>query len=123
NQPTGFISRRDVLEAITGMQKKESMPVIFKHPDLQPNESDQAELDKVAQVWAKKVANQMPISQIVVSYEITARTSEGKINEIETTVIVDPASGPSSDSLIAKTKARSWLEGLRQAIDTIDRQL
>lgn len=123
NQPTRFISRRDVLEALVSLRVKAGQPVIFKHTDRQVSAAEQQQLDEVAQAWANKVAEQLPISQIVVSYEITAKTSEGKVNEIETTVIVDPAAGPSSDSLVAKTKSRSWLEGLREAMDIIDSQL
>jgi CBS domain-containing protein len=123
NRPTGFISRRDVLEAIVGLRSEAKQPVIFKHTDMQVPESDQRQLERFAQIWASKVAEKMPISQIVVSYAITAKTSEGKVNEIETTIIVDPAAGPSSESLIAKTKSRSWLEGLREGTDVIDKQL
>ena len=122
NQPTGFISRRDVLEALAGLKADQELPIIFKHTDMDVSEADQQQLDKVAQVWAAKVAQRMPFSQIVVSYEV-AKTGEGRVREIETTVIVDPASGPSSDSLIAKSKSRSWIEGLRQAIDNINTQL
>lgn len=122
NQPTGFISRRDLLEAMTSLQSQDSQPVIFKHTDMEVSAEDQQRLDEVAQNWANKITRSMPISQIVVSYEV-AKTGEGRVREIETTVIVDPASGPSSDSLIAKTKSRSWLEGLREAIDILDSQL
>src|SRR5690606_995190 len=68
NQPTGFIARRDVLEAMTGLHVDEQMPVIFKHTDMDVREDEQRRLNKVAQVWATKIAKQMPISQIVVSY-------------------------------------------------------
>jgi CBS domain-containing protein len=123
NQPTGFISRRDILEALVGLRSESRQPVIFKHTDMQISQSDQQQLERLAQIWATKLAVQFPISQIVVSYEITAKSSEGKVNEIETTLIVDPAAGPSSDSIIAKVKSRSWLEGLREAMGNIDKQL
>lgn len=122
NRPSGFLSRRDVLVAMLNLDERSRMPVQFRHPDIQVSPAEQMRLDAVAQGWATKLNRRMPISEISISYGI-AKTAQGRVKEIETTMIVDPAAGPSSESLVAKAKTRGWLEGLHQTMRMVDTQM
>lgn len=121
HRPTGFISRKDLLRAITALQAGESQPVVFRHPDINLSDSQQARLDNIIEPWAAKLTSRVPVSQITVSYGVS-KTPEGGIREVDTTLIIDPAAGPSSDSVIAKAKSRSWEDGLRSTMAIADKQ-
>ena len=122
NYPTGFLSRRDILVALLDLEERPRLPVEFRHLDLRVSESEQQRLDAVAQAWATKVNRQMPLSRVTISFGVI-RNPQGRVKEIETTTIVDPAGGPSSESLIGKAKTRGWLDGLQQTMRMVDTQL
>jgi hypothetical protein len=110
------------LVTLLNLEAQSRMPVQFRHPDIQVSHAERIRLEAVAQGWATKLNRRMPISEISISYGI-AKTAQGRVREIETTMIVDPAAGPSSESLVAKAKTRSLLEGLHQTMRMVDTQI
>ncbi len=122
NQPTGFMSRKDILIALLDLQPDQQFPITFKHPDMKVSSGEKLKLHKTATTWAKKFDRRFPFSRLTVSYEVSKNTV-GMVKLIETTVIVDPLAGQSSQSLIATALERTWDDGLRKALALIDKQL
>lgn len=118
NKPTGFLSTRDILQAISFLRPEEDIPLIIKKPS---NSVSDNELERAREhLWrfGRKLKKRMAIEKIEVASE-EPKSANGDTKAYNLTVIVTPVSGK---AFVAITKQRNYLDGIQEAIALIEKQ-
>lgn len=119
NKPTGFLSTRDMLQAILllGPEEKEVLLIINKPSDaVSDTELEQA--TEYLQTFGQKLKRRIGIEKIEVTSE-EPKSSAGNTKMFNITVILTPVAGK---SLVANIKNRKYLDGIQEATKIIEKQ-
>ncbi len=116
-RPTGFLSIRDILQAITLLRPEEAIPLIVKKPDDVSDEEWQEITDYLVR-FGKKLKERMEVEKIEVASK-GPKNANGDQTIFNISLVVTPVAGK---VLIAKTKQRSFLDGIQEATTMIEKQ-
>ena len=116
-KPTGFLSIRDVLQAITFLQSEENVLLIIKRPSKAVSNKELKQATNYLELFAKKLKKRMKIEKIeVTSKEVKNPNGDTKI--FNSTVIFTPVAGK---SLVVVTKNRNFFDGIQEATKSIEK--
>jgi CBS domain-containing protein len=118
NKPTGFLSTRDLLQAVSLFRPEEDIPLIIKNPSSSVSANEFELVKKHLTKFGKKLKKRMTIEKIEIAAEESKNPREQTI-EFTTTLIVTPTA---RKSLVAVTKHRGFLDGIQEATAIIERQ-
>jgi len=118
NKPTGFLSTRDLLQAIAILKPEESIPLIMKKPSesVTLKEFESAENHLIR--FGRKLKKRMEIEKIEVASE-EPKNGRGETSAYNTTIMVTPVSGK---PFVVTTKQRKYLDGIQEATILIEKQ-
>jgi CBS domain-containing protein len=118
NKPTGFLSTRDLLQAIAALAPEESVPLIMKKPSKSVPAKEFGEAESQLMRFGRNLKKRMEIEKIEVASE-EPKNAHGQTKVFNTTVMVTPVSGK---SFVVITKQREYLDGIQEAIVLIEKQ-
>lgn len=119
NRPVGFLSLRDILEAVSTLRPvEESTPIIMEKPSATVSKNEYLQFQEMIERMRSKVQKRIKLEKIEVSFE-EPKYPDGKTAEFNTTIVVTPLKG---EKLVAKTKNPVFLNAVSQAISEITRQ-
>ncbi len=117
NRPTGFLSTRDLLLAVSQLRPVADIPLIMAKPDMvYASELDVTEEYLVQ--FGKKLQKRMAIEKIEVTSE-EIKNTKGQVKEFDTTLIVVPVAG---EPLVASGKQRRFFDSVQEAAGLIEKQ-
>lgn len=117
-KPTGFLSTRDILQAITLLQPEEDVLLIIKKPHNAVSDNELTQATEHLEQFGKKLKKRMGIEKIEVATK-GPKDLDGQTKIFNTSVIVTPVAGK---AFVAVTKNRSFIEGIQQATTLIEKQ-
>ncbi len=118
NKPTGFLSTRDILQAIALLRPEEEIPLIIKKPSNSVSDKELEDATEHLARFGKKLKKRMGIEKIEVASE-EPKNAKGDTKAFNTTVIVTPVAGK---AFVAVTKRRSFMDGIQEATALIEKQ-
>lgn len=118
NKPSGVLSIHDLLKAITRLKPKEDILLIIKKPSDSVTDKELESAREYLIRFGRKLKERMVINKIDVASE-ESKDANGQTIEFNTTVIVTPVAGK---ALVAVTKQRGFLDGIKEAIVLIEKQ-
>lgn len=117
-KPTGFLSTRDILQALTRLRPEKDVRIIVKKPSSVVSDTQLEKVNEYLSIFAKKLSKRMGIEKIEVTSKEPKNTA-GKTKKFTTKLIVIPVAG---NSLVAETKERNYLDSVRNAAGLIEKQ-
>lgn len=118
NKPTGFLSTRDLLQALTLLRPEVYVPLNIKRPSKAVSETELHRAMEHLEQFGKKLNKRMHVANIEVTTK-EAKSPKGLTMIFNTTVMVIPVAGK---ALVAETKDRSYLDGIQSATKIIEKQ-
>lgn len=118
NKPTGFLSTRDILQAIVLLRSEEEIPLIIKKPSNSVSDKELDNATAYLERFGKKLKKRMGIEKIEVASE-EPKNPKGETITFNTTVIVTPVAGK---PFVAITKNRNFMDGIQAATVIIEKQ-
>lgn len=118
NKPTGFLSTRDLLLALTKLRSEDSIHITLKKPGAAVSDKELEEATDYLDHFAKKLHARMNIGKIEVTSQ-EPKNVAGKTKKFNIKLIVTPVAGK---SLVAEAKDRDYVDGIREAAGMIEKQ-
>ncbi len=118
NKPTGFLSMRDLLQAVTLLRPEEDVPLNIKKPSKAVSSEEFERAIEYLQQFGKKLKKRMEVEKIEVA-TTEPKSQHGNTKSFNTTLIVTPVAGK---ALVSTTKHKVYLDGIQQAISLIQKQ-
>jgi CBS domain-containing protein len=118
-KPVGYLSMRDILVGLASLRPQEKINLIFSKPSSNVSDKEIKQAEEILMRFGNKQNKRDPIDMIEVTVE-EPKTSEGGSIIFNTTAIVTPVSGA---KIIAETKNRFYVDGIRSAIEQIKKQI
>lgn len=118
DKPTGLLSTRDLLQAVSLFRPEEEVPLILKNPSHSVSSNELEMAKEHLTRFGKKLKKRMAIEKIEVAAEESKNSREQTV-EFNTTLIVTPTA---RKSLVAITKQRGFLDGIQEATEIIERK-
>lgn len=118
NKPTGFLSMRDILKAISLLRPEVYISLSIKKPSNSVNHKELEQARKYLEVFGKKLKKRIKIEKIEVSSE-EPKSPEGRTKVFNITVIVTLDGGK---SFVVVTKNRKYIDGIQSATKLIEKQ-
>lgn len=119
NVPTGFLSTRDVLQAIALMRPKELVPIQIKKPSKAVEVAELERSENYLEIFAAKLEKRVDIQRIEVTTE-EPKNQVGDTHAFNTNILVVLRKG---DPIVAHTKNRIYFDGIQEAAQIIEKQL
>ena len=117
-KPTGFLSMKDILKAISLMKPEENIPIIVKKPSKSVSDTELKRAIKHLESFSLKLGKRIKIKRIEVVTE-EPKNQKGQTHKFNTTVMIIPIKG---NSIISLTKNRGFLDGIQEATKIIEKQ-
>ncbi len=118
NIPTGFISRRDVIKAISSLKPEDQIPITYKYPTGSLDMLYFLDVFDLIDKFTRKFNKKVSVQKVAINFVQTKDTS-GITRVYNTTLHVILKSGK---LLIAKSQRRKLKIGVREAIEKIEAQ-
>lgn len=116
--PTGFLSMRDILQAIALMKPVEGVSIQIKRPSRSVGNEELARATKYLKEFGLKLEKRIKIKIIRVSTD-EPKNPKGHTHIFDTTVTVIPVKG---EALVASTQEREFFDGIQEATKQIEKQ-
>lgn len=116
--PTGFLSVKDILQAIAQMKPKEEVAVHIRRPSVAVSDSELAQVSNHLQLFGLKLRKRIDIERIEVTTD-EQKNTKGQTQEFITTVMVVLVKG---DPIVVLVKNRDFLDGVQDATSQIEKQ-
>jgi predicted transcriptional regulator len=117
-KPTGFLSLRDLLQAVAELRPEEEVPLIVRKPSTSVSDQELTRATTYLEQFGRKLKRRMPIEKIEVASE-EPKNRKGHTKVFNTTVIVTPVAGK---AFVAITKRRKFLDGIQESATVIEKQ-
>ncbi|MFW0871393.1 MAG: CBS domain-containing protein [Patescibacteria group bacterium] len=118
NKPTGFLSTRDIFQALALLRPKAQVSINIQNPSKDVSKEELEQARKHLELFGKKIKKRLGINMIDVSTK-GPKNPQGQVKMFNTTVILTPTSG---NALVALTKNRKYLDGIQEATKLIEKQ-
>lgn len=118
NKPSGFLSIRDLLDAIAKFKPLSDIPLMMQNPSGAVGDKELEDAKKYLNLFGKKLRKSMKIDKIEVTTQ-ESKNVHGQTIEFDTSVIVTPIAGK---PVIATAKQRIFLDSIKDAIVLIEKQ-
>jgi predicted transcriptional regulator len=118
NKPSGFLSTRDLLDAIAKLKPLKDVPLMMQNPSDAVGDKELEDAKKYLNLFGKKLGKSMKIDKIEVTTQ-ESKNTHGQTIEFDTTLIVTPIAGK---PLIAAAKQRVFLDSIQNATSIIEKQ-
>lgn len=116
--PTGFLSVRDILQAVALLRPEEEVPLIVRKPSEAVGDDELARAREHLERFAQKFRRRMPYKTFEVASE-ELQNPVGDTRAFKLTFVVTPVAG---EPFVAVTKQRTFLEGVRAGTALIEKQ-
>ncbi len=116
--PVGFLSMHDILVGLQSLRPQETINLIMTKPTSNASEDDVKKVEESLTKFGQKMNKRIAIDKIEVTFEEPKTPTGGSIL-FNTSLIVSPVAGA---KIIAKTKSRSFIDGVHSAIAQIEKQ-
>lgn len=117
-QPVGFLSTKDILQAIVQLRPEVEIPLIIKKPSDSVSDTELEHAVEYLERFGRKLKKRMEIEKIEVASE-EPKSPKGHTRAFNTTLIVTPIAGK---SFVAVTKRRNFMRGIQEATTLIEKQ-
>ncbi|MDO8551703.1 MAG: CBS domain-containing protein [bacterium] len=117
NRPVGFISYRDLLEAIVSLMPKEKISLTFEYPKAKISGPEMNQAGKILERRINKLDRLATIEKVEVSFD-EAKFQGGKIIYFETSIRVTRT----GKNLFTKAKGETFLNSIEEALKEIEIQ-
>lgn len=118
-KPTGFVSIRDILSSIAGLQPEPDINLIINKPSESVSEQEMQNAIEHFNKFGQKINKQVAIEKIEVSFE-EPKYPDRKTASFNTTLIVTPIAG---ERLVAKTQRRYFNDAIHSVTELIEKQI
>jgi len=117
-KPVGFLSMNDILTGLASTRPEEKINLIMTKPTSNVSEEDVKKAEEYLTIFGQKINKKIPIDKIEITFE-EPKTSTGGSTVFNTSLIVSPVTG---ESMVSKTKNRSFMAGIHNAVEQIEKQ-
>lgn len=118
NKPVGFVSLHDILVGIASLKPEETVNLRMTRPTSNVSEAEVQEAEDILTKFGLKMSKRIAIDKIEVTFE-EPKSTVGESILFNTALILSPVVGT---KMISKTKNRSFIEGIHEAISQIEKQ-
>ena len=118
NRPTGFLSTRDILQAVASLTPETDVPIIMKNPGKTVSRVEIASIRKTMDGFIAAINKRRPLAKVALRFE-ESTYPDSKTAVFTTSLVVTPVKG---QDFVAKVTSKAILDGLQEAMKEIKRQ-
>lgn len=118
-KPTGFLSTRDILHAITLLRPEPHVALTIMRPSASVTDAELTKATEHVEHFGIKLKKQLDIKSIEVSTQ-EPKSPHGDTKVFAITIMLTPVSGK---TFVAVTEHRNFIDGIQEATKLIERQV